>query len=101
MQRPMTVAERASATPCVNCTGSGRPVSGEIWENTFSNPTTVLQLLSMAGGVNDFAKAKNIMVMRNENGQQKAYKFNYKDVVKGQNLKQNILLQPGDTVVVP
>ena len=66
-----------------------------------SNPTTVLQLLSMAGGVNEFANAKKIMVMRNENGQQKAYKFNYKDVVKGQNLKQNILLQPGDTVVVP
>ena len=61
----------------------------------------MLQLLSMAGGVNEFADAKKIMVMRNENGQQKAYKFNYKDVVKGQNLKQNILLQPGDTVVVP
>jgi polysaccharide biosynthesis/export protein len=66
-----------------------------------SNPTTVLQLLSMAGGVNEFADAKKIIVMRTENGLQKAYPFNYKDVSRGKSLKQNIQLQPGDTVVVP
>jgi polysaccharide export outer membrane protein len=66
-----------------------------------SNPTTVLQLLSMAGGVGEFADHKKIIVMRNEDGTQKALKFNYKDVIQGKNLKQNILLQPGDTVVVP
>ena len=66
-----------------------------------STPTTVLQLLSMAGGVTEFADTKNIMVMRIENGQQKGYRFNYQEVKKGRNLKQNILLQPGDTLVVP
>ena len=66
-----------------------------------STPTTVLQLLSVAGGVTEFADTKNIMVMRTENGQQKGYRFNYGEVKKGRNLKQNILLQPGDTVVVP
>ena len=66
-----------------------------------SNPTTVLQLLSMAGGVSDFADYKKIIVLRNENGTQKALKFNYKDVIRGKNLQQNVLLEPGDTVVVP
>jgi polysaccharide export outer membrane protein len=66
-----------------------------------SNPTTVLQLLSMAGGISEFADQKKIIVLRNENGQQKALKFNYKDVTRGRNLQQNVLLEPGDTVVVP
>ena len=66
-----------------------------------SNPTTVLQLLSMAGGISEFADQKKIVVMRTEGGTQKALKFNYKDVIRGKNLQQNILLQPGDTVVVP
>ena len=66
-----------------------------------TGPTTVLQLISMAGGLQDFAKEENIVVVRNERGQSKAYKFNYKDVTKGRRLEQNILLQPGDTVLVP
>ena len=66
-----------------------------------SNPTTVLQLLSMAGGISEYADQKKIIVLRNENGTQKALTFNYKDVTRGKNLQQNILLEPGDTVVVP
>jgi polysaccharide biosynthesis/export protein len=64
-------------------------------------PTTVMQLISMAGGLRDYANAKNIMIMRSEAGRQIALKFNYKDVASGKNLKQNIELKPGDTVVVP
>lgn len=64
-------------------------------------PTTVLQLIAMAGGLGDFADQKNIAVMRVENGKPVRYPFNYKDVIKGKNLKQNILLKPGDTVIVP
>jgi hypothetical protein len=41
------------------------------------------------------------MIMRSENGRQVSLTFNYKDVAGGKNLKQNIELQPGDTVVVP
>ena len=66
-----------------------------------SGPTTVLQLISMAGGLLEFADSKNILIMRTENGQQKAYPFNYKDVLNKKNLKQNIELKPGDTVIVP
>ena len=66
-----------------------------------SGPTTVLQLISMAGGLNDFADTKNIIINRIENGRQFALKFNYKDVQKGKKLEQNIELKPGDTIVVP
>jgi polysaccharide export outer membrane protein len=66
-----------------------------------SGPTTVMQLLAMSGGIHEFADSKNIIVMRVENGRQVAIPFNYKDVVKRKNLKQNIELKPGDTVIVP
>jgi polysaccharide export outer membrane protein len=62
---------------------------------------TVAQLISVAGGLQEFASSKNIMIVRTENGRQVAYKFNYKDFSKGRNLKQNIVLKPGDQVIVP
>lgn len=66
-----------------------------------SAPMTVLQMLSLAGGVSEFADDKKILIMRMENGQQRALKFNLRDVKKGKNLQQNIQLKPGDTIVVP
>lgn len=66
-----------------------------------TSPTTVLQVIALAGGVNDFAKKDKIVVMRTESGQTRSYKFNYKDVIEGKKLEQNILLKPGDTVVIP
>jgi polysaccharide export outer membrane protein len=66
-----------------------------------TGPTTVLQLISMAGGLHEFADTKNIIINRVENGRQVALKFNYNDVRKGKKLEQNIELKPGDTVVVP
>jgi len=60
----------------------------------------LLQLIAIAGGLLEHANEKNIIVIRTENGQEKRLKFNYKDVVNGKNVKQNIQLQPGDTVVV-
>jgi polysaccharide export outer membrane protein len=64
-------------------------------------PTTVIQLIAMAGGLQDYAHKKNVVIMRTENGRPVSYRFNYKDVIEGKNLKQNIELKPGDTVVVP
>jgi polysaccharide biosynthesis/export protein len=64
-------------------------------------PTTVMQLIAMAGGIQEFADSKNILVVRNENGRPISYRFNYKEVLKRKNLKQNIELKPGDTVIVP
>ena len=62
---------------------------------------TVVQLLATAGGIQEFADSKNIAIVRNEGGKQMSYPFNYKDFVKRKNLKQNIELKPGDTIVVP
>jgi polysaccharide export outer membrane protein len=66
-----------------------------------NSSTTVLQLLAMAGGVKEFARSKNITVLRTEGSQQLVFRFNYQDVQFGKNLQQNIELRPGDTVVVP
>jgi len=64
-------------------------------------PTTVLQLIAQAGGFTPFAKRKSIVILRQENGHQSKYPFNYSDVVHGRAPQQNIPLAPGDTVVVP
>jgi len=62
---------------------------------------TVLQALSSAGGFTQFANQKGIYVLRNEGGKQVKYPFNYKEAIRGQRPDQNILLKPGDTIVVP
>jgi polysaccharide export outer membrane protein len=62
---------------------------------------TVLQALSSGGGFTQFAKLKGIYVLRNEGGKQVKLPFNYKEVVRGKNPEQNILLLPGDVIVVP
>jgi polysaccharide biosynthesis/export protein len=64
-------------------------------------PTTVLQLIAMSGGFSDFADRKHVLITRLENGVQRAFSFNYDDVLKRRDLSQNIVLRPGDTVVVP
>lgn len=62
---------------------------------------TALQALSSCGGFTQFARIKNIYILRVENGKQVQHPFNYKDVVKGKKPEDNILLQPGDVIVVP
>lgn len=62
---------------------------------------TVLQALSSAGGFTQFANLKGIYVLRLENGKQARFSFNYKEVIRGGRIEQNILLKPGDTIVVP
>ena len=62
---------------------------------------TVLQALSSAGGFTPFAKMKSIYVLREESGKKVKYPFNYKEAISGKNAQQDILLKPGDTIVVP
>jgi polysaccharide export outer membrane protein len=67
-----------------------------------ANVATVLDAIAIAGGFRDFAKQKSIYVLRqNADGSQTRLRFNYKEVVKGQDPAQNIKLQPRDTIVVP
>jgi len=63
--------------------------------------TTVIQALSLAGGMTPFASENSITVLRWELGRQRTYSFRYGDMRQGKRLEQNILLQRGDVVVVP
>ena len=62
---------------------------------------TVLQMISIAGGLADYAKPDKISVVRVENGKPMSFRFNYKEVIEGKKLNQNIELKPGDTIIVP
>ena len=61
-------------------------------------PTQILEALVNAGGFRDFANQKDIRVMRARGGQR--LKFNYKDVIKGKHLEQNVYLEQGDIIIV-
>jgi len=61
---------------------------------------TVLQALAVAGGLKDFANAKNIRILRKGLAGQQSIPFNYKDAIKGVG-PSGVYLQAGDTVVVP
>jgi polysaccharide export outer membrane protein len=61
----------------------------------------VMQALSSSGGFTQFAKIKNIYVLRVTDGKQEKLPFNYKEVLNGQKPEQNQMLKPGDVIVVP
>jgi polysaccharide export outer membrane protein len=61
----------------------------------------VMQALSMAGGINPFGQGDEITILRREGGAQQSIPFDYGDVESGRDLEQNIILRPGDVVVVP
>jgi polysaccharide export outer membrane protein len=60
-------------------------------------PLTVLEAITLAGGIREFGNGKKIIIMRGA----ERIKFNYNEVIKGKKLEQNILLQPGDHIYVP
>jgi polysaccharide export outer membrane protein len=60
----------------------------------------VLQAIAEAGGFLETANKSNVVIVRQEAGRERRFNFNYKDVVKGKKLEQNIKLLPGDTVLV-
>jgi polysaccharide export outer membrane protein len=66
-----------------------------------NDDTDVMQALSIAGGTTTFAALKKIVILRRSGGSQTAIPFNYNEVEDGERLEQNIVLQPGDVVVVP
>jgi polysaccharide export outer membrane protein len=66
-----------------------------------NRPTDVMQALSLAGGATPFADLNAIKILRRNGATQSAIAFRYTDVERGARLEQNIVLQGGDTVVVP
>ena len=67
-----------------------------------TRPLTVLDAIALCGGFRDFAKQKKIYVLRTgPDGKQERLKFNYKEVIRGKNMAQNIELHPHDILVIP
>ena len=62
---------------------------------------TVLQAFALAGGFTEWASKKEIILLRREKGKKIVFKINYKDLAKGKNLEQNILIKANDTIIVP
>jgi len=86
----------------VEATAATAYVMGEVYRPGSVNlqaPLTVLQALALAGGLKDFADAKNIKILRKTTTGVQTIAFNYKDAVKSS--RAPIYLRPGDTVVVP
>jgi polysaccharide export outer membrane protein len=68
---------------------------------TMTGPTTVLQALSMAGGLDKFANEGAIKVIRTRASVQEIMAVNYKDLINGNSMSTNYQLKVGDTVLVP
>ncbi len=79
-------------------------ILGEV-QNTGQYPLrtalTVLQAFAMAGGFTEWASKKEIILFRGKGGHEKIFRINYKDIIKGKHLEQNISLKANDTIVVP
>jgi polysaccharide export outer membrane protein len=63
--------------------------------------TTVLQALALAGGLREFVKPERILVIREEPGLRAPLVVNYKRLEGGSDITQNLVLKPGDTILVP
>jgi polysaccharide export outer membrane protein len=105
LERARAYVDNPSATVVVRAIKSRKVfVTGSVTNPgayPLTSPTTVLQLLAMAGGLTEWAKSDRIVIVRTSGGRQSALPFNYEDVGRSRNLAQNILLEPGDTVIVP
>ncbi len=88
----------------VNITGNIAHVLGKVLKPgqvTMMGPMTVLDALSVAGGLDKFADHGGIKVIRNTPQGQKAIPVYYDQLLRGERLESNITLNPGDTIVVP
>jgi polysaccharide export outer membrane protein len=70
-------------------------------EYPMARDVDVMQALSLAGGATPFAAVNDIIILRRLSAGQIVLHFQYNDVARGQDLRENVVLQPGDTVVVP
>jgi polysaccharide export outer membrane protein len=87
----------------VDAQGASFYLIGEI-NNTGEFPLTkdmsLLQALAMAGGFTEWADKDNILVLRRHNGQEERIEIDYTEIVSGKKPEKNIIIQPGDTIVV-
>lgn len=70
-------------------------------EFTVPHRLSVVQALSMAGGLTPYASEDDIVVIRHEAGAETSFPFSYGAITRGQSLDSNVMLKPGDVIVVP
>jgi len=63
--------------------------------------TSIAQIISMAGGLTEWANPKKISVIRKEDGKEKRILVNFKKVIQGDDLSENLILKAGDTIIIP
>jgi len=68
---------------------------------TLGRYVDVVQALTLAGGTTPYASERSIQILRRQDGREVTYRFDFRDIERGRNLEQNIILQSGDVVVVP
>lgn len=74
---------------------------GQPGEFPIEFPLTILQAIARSGGFQEWAKREEIKVVRRTGGKEEFLSFDYDVFVKGKNLQQNVLIAPGDTIIVP
>ena len=62
---------------------------------------TILQAFALAGGFTEWASKNEIILLRNEDGTDKLIRVNYKNIIKGKDLSQNVSIKVNDTIIVP
>ncbi len=68
---------------------------------TLGRYVDVVQALTLAGGTTPYASERNMQILRRQDGREVTYRFDFRDIKRGRELEQNIILQSGDVVVVP
>jgi polysaccharide export outer membrane protein len=74
---------------------------GRTGEYDLLKELTILQAFARAGGFTEWAAKTKIILLRIENGKDKIITINYKDIIKGKDFSQNILIKADDTIIVP
>lgn len=95
---PVSVVMDEIKSPKVYIVGKVNKQGTFVMEGT---PLSVVQLIALSGGLTPFAEGDDIHVLREVNGKQTAIPVDYEKIIQGDELESNIVLKPGDTVVVP
>ena len=70
-------------------------------EYPLAKDLTILQAFALAGGFTEWASKSEIILLRREGSEEKIIRVNYKNIVKGKELEQNVLIKANDTIIVP
>lgn len=99
------IPEAAVTVAVTGIEGSRVYVLGKVTQpgpvTLISPATTVLQVLSQARGLDRFANGNSIQVLRQTSSGAVVFPVRYDDLIRGSSLETNVLLQPGDTILVP